>query len=114
MLNKLKLGPKLIGGFMIVSVITMVIGVMGISNMGKINQLIKTMYNNHLLGIGHAKEANVNMVLMGREVRNMILASTTNDRQNYEKRLPLPAFLWVPPIYCIQANLYRKQGFTGG
>lgn len=87
MLNKLKLGPKLIGGFMIVSVITMVIGVMGISNMGKINQLIKTMYNNHLLGIGHAKEANVNMVLMGREVRNMILASTTNDRQNYEKRL---------------------------
>ena len=27
---------------------------------------------------------------------------------------PLPAFLWVPPIYCIQANLYRKQGFTGG
>jgi methyl-accepting chemotaxis protein len=27
------------------------------------------------------------MVLMGREVRNMILASTTNDRQNYEKRL---------------------------
>lgn len=87
MLNKLKLGPKLIGGFMVVTMITMVIGVMGISNMGKINKLIKTMYSNHLLGIGHAKEANVNMVLMGREVRNMILSSTTVDRQNYEKKL---------------------------
>lgn len=87
MLNKLKLGPKLIGGFMIVALFTLTIGVLGINNIGKINKLIGTLYNNHLLGISHVKEANLNMVYIGREVRNMILASTTTDRENYEKRL---------------------------
>lgn len=87
MLNKFKLGPKLVGGFMIVSIITLVIGIMGISNMGNINKLIKTMYDNHLLGLSHAKDANTNMVYIGRELRNMILASSIADRQSYQKRL---------------------------
>jgi hypothetical protein len=42
MMNKIKLGPKLIGGFMIVTIITMVIGILGINNMGKINSLIES------------------------------------------------------------------------
>lgn len=87
MLNKLKLGPKLIGGFLIVAMITLVIGVLGINNMGKINNMIQMLYENHLLGINHAKEANINMVYIGREVRNMILAGTTAERENYEKRI---------------------------
>ncbi len=87
MMNKIKLGPKLIGGFMIVSIITMVIGILGINNMGKINSLIKAIYNNHLIGISHTKEANINLIYMGREVRNMILATTIADRENYEKKI---------------------------
>lgn len=87
MLNKIKLGPKLIGGFMIVALLTLVIGILGINNMGKINGMLNVLYENHLIGISHAKEANINLVYIGREVRNMILASSTADRENYEKRI---------------------------
>ena len=87
MLNKIKLGPKLIGGFMVVAMFTLAIGILGINNMGKINGLLQAIYNNHLIGISHTKEANVNLIYIGREVRNMILAATTADRENYEKRI---------------------------
>lgn len=87
MLNKIKLGPKLIGGFMVVAMFTLAIGILGINNMGKINGLLQAIYNNHLIGISHTKEANVNLICIGREVRNMILAATTADRENYEKRI---------------------------
>jgi methyl-accepting chemotaxis protein len=38
MLNKIKIGPKLIGGFLVVAIIAGVIGVLGITNMKKIDK----------------------------------------------------------------------------
>ena len=61
MLNKMKVGAKLIGGFLIICAIAAFIGVMGISNMSKINNMLNTLYEKHLLGLSHTKEANVNL-----------------------------------------------------
>ena len=44
MLNKVKLGPKLIGGFLLVSVVALIIGVFGIANIKKIETQDTFMY----------------------------------------------------------------------
>lgn len=80
MLNSIKIGTKLIGGFMIVSLITLIIGILGITNMGKINKLNNTLYLMHLIGISHAKEANINLIYLGRAVRQFILAKDQIER----------------------------------
>lgn len=87
MLDNVKIGPKLIGGFLVVSIITLVIGILGINNMGKINLMLKEMYDRHLVGISHAKEANINLIYIGRALRNMILAESKEDRQAREKSI---------------------------
>ena len=48
MFNKMKVGTKLIANFMIVALIAAIIGILGISNMGKINKMLNTLYEFHL------------------------------------------------------------------
>lgn len=80
MLNNIKIGPKLIGGFVLVSIITFIIGFLGIGNMGKINNMLGTLYKMHLIGISHAKEANLNLIYIGRSLRQYVLAKDQNER----------------------------------
>lgn len=87
MLNNVKIGPKLIGGFLVVSVITLIIGILGINNMSKINSMLHDLYEKHLIGISHSKEANVNLIYIGRALRNMILAKTREERETHEKKI---------------------------
>jgi methyl-accepting chemotaxis protein len=88
----LKVASKLISAFVVVAVITAVVGVMGISNMGKINDLADRMYERELLGTDYIKEANINLLYMGRAEKNLILSTTDEMRrehaaniQKYEK-----------------------------
>jgi len=87
MLNNIKIGPKLIGGFLAVSAITLMIGILGINNMSKINTMLNDLYEKHLIGISHSKEANVNLVYVGRALPNMILAKTREERELHEKNI---------------------------
>jgi methyl-accepting chemotaxis protein len=87
MLNNVKIGPKLIGGFLVVSIITLVIGILGINNMSKINAMLNDLYGKHLVGISHSKEANINLIYIGRGLRNIILAKTREERENHKKNI---------------------------
>ncbi len=87
MLNNIKIGPKLIGGFVVVALITLVIGLLGISNMAKLNQMVHTLYVNDLIGISHVKEANIDLAYIGRTYRGMLLAQNSTERENLEKAL---------------------------
>lgn len=98
MLNKIKIGTKLTGGFMIVCALALLVGVFGINNMGKLNDMLNLMYNDHLLGISEIKEANVNLVCIGRAIRQLVAAEDMQEkeklfrdieefRKNYENEL---------------------------
>ena len=92
MLKNMKIGVKLISAFLVVSAITGVVGFVGVDNMGKLNQAADDLYQNELLGVSYIKQANVGIVSVGRGLRNAILASTQEERdqyiQNIHKRLP--------------------------
>jgi methyl-accepting chemotaxis protein len=85
--NDMKIGKKLIGAFILVGAITAVVGYMGISNMGKIAGLAASSYANETLGISYLKQADIELIHMDRAEKNLLLASTTEDRDHYKGRI---------------------------
>ncbi|MBJ6800903.1 HAMP domain-containing methyl-accepting chemotaxis protein [Geomonas propionica] len=79
----LKVGAKLITGFLIVSLITACVGALGIKNMGTISALTDQMYEKELLGTSHIKEANINLLYIARAEKNFLLATTPQERDRY-------------------------------
>jgi methyl-accepting chemotaxis protein len=83
----MKIGPRLISAFVIVGAITAIVGYMGIRNMGKLADLSASMYANETLGIAHLNKANIDLIHMDRAVKNLLLASTQEDRDHYKERV---------------------------
>ncbi|MFT3963366.1 methyl-accepting chemotaxis protein [Propionivibrio sp.] len=80
MFKDLKLRTALLGGFIVVALLSLIVGGVGIRNMGTINEMLDRMYDRELLAVSYAKEANINLVYMGRDWRNVLLATTADER----------------------------------
>ena len=78
-----KIGIKLIGAFLLVSMITGLVGFIGVSNMSELNDAADDLYQQELLGLSRIKEANVNLMGVARSLRNSVLATTEEERQRY-------------------------------
>lgn len=79
----MKIGTKLIGSFVITGVITAAVGLIGISNMGKIAEMSAASYAKETLGIVYLKQANVELIHMARAEKNLLLSSTPEEREKY-------------------------------
>ena len=80
MLGNIKIGIRLIAAFLIVAAASAIVGYVGISNAGKINDMADRMYERELLGLSYVKEANINLIYIGRARANALLASSQEDR----------------------------------
>ena len=81
--KNLKIGSKIIFGFLVVSVITGVIGGIGIKNMKDIDDMLNTLYQNELIGLSNLKDANINLIYLHRAEKNAILSETMQERLQY-------------------------------
>ena len=79
----LKISVKLISAFLLVSVITGYVGYVGIVNLQKLDKATDDLYEKELMGVSYIKEANIDLIYIHRAMRNMILASSQEDRQKY-------------------------------
>jgi methyl-accepting chemotaxis protein len=79
-MKNLKLSTTLIGGFVVVALFSLLVGLFGIRNMSIIDQMAEDLYERELMGISHVKEANINLIYIGRDWRNALLASNADDR----------------------------------
>ena len=82
-LNQWTVGTKLLIGFLAVALIGAVIGIVGVLSTSKINDLGALMYDRELIGLRHAAEANIQLMVATRASRSAILASTSEDRVRY-------------------------------
>jgi methyl-accepting chemotaxis protein len=76
----LKIAAKLMVVFIAVGIMTAAVGYIGVATMSKINDMADQMYQKELLGISYTKEANIDLIYIDREERNMLLASTAAER----------------------------------
>jgi two-component system sensor histidine kinase/response regulator len=79
-LEKQSLTIKLLLGFSFGLIITLIMGFSTIKNLDTLNQEVKKIYADHLLGISHVKDANINLVEMSRSLRVMISAADNDER----------------------------------
>ncbi|NMM37986.1 MAG: HAMP domain-containing protein [Glaciimonas sp.] len=83
MFSNIKIGARLMAGFMLVAAISIVVGVIGISNASKINDRAGAIYAQDLLGLSYIQEANINLIYIGRDRSNYLLATSQEERQQH-------------------------------
>src|SRR3990167_516730 len=84
MFSSFKIGVRLIAGFLLVAAISLVVGLVGISNASKINNMADNMYARELMGLSYIKEANINLVYIGRARGNFLLAHSQEEREQHQ------------------------------
>jgi methyl-accepting chemotaxis protein len=77
----MKVGTRLIAGFLSLAVLGALVALIGIFNMSRMNDSADDLYQKELLGISYVKEANINLIYIGRALRNVLLAANDKDRQ---------------------------------
>ncbi|WP_420474664.1 methyl-accepting chemotaxis protein [Noviherbaspirillum sp. ST9] len=83
MFNNIKISVRLIVSFLLIVSFSVVVGVIGIINSGKINDKADDMYAQDLIGLSHIKEANINLIYVGRARSNYLLATSQEERQRH-------------------------------
>ncbi len=83
MFSNLKIGVRLIAGFVLVAAISAVVGAIGISNTSQINEMADRLYDRELLGLSYVKEANINLIYIGRARGNFLLATSADERDTH-------------------------------
>ena len=83
----MKIGTKLTAAFVITGVITGVVGFVGISSMGRIADLSASSYAKETMGIVYLKQADLELIHMARAEKNLLLSSTSEEREKYRGSL---------------------------
>jgi methyl-accepting chemotaxis protein len=83
MFSSMKVGTKLIAGFVIVTILGAIVACIGIINMGRINDQADSMYMEDLMGLSYIKEANINLIYAGRSRNSFLLATSAEERTRH-------------------------------
>lgn len=86
-MSHLRLNTKLLIGFCSGFLITLLIGLQSVYALRTLNETALYTYDKHLLGIAHIQEANVQLILMGRILRQMAMAPSASERALAKKEL---------------------------
>ncbi|MFM0060215.1 methyl-accepting chemotaxis protein [Paraburkholderia phytofirmans] len=79
-IGNMKLGAKLISAFILVSVISAIVSVIGVHSMGQISANADATYRMDLVGLNQIQQANADVLRVGTYLRNAILAATAEQR----------------------------------
>ena len=82
-LNNLKTSVKLIGGFMLLAVITAVVGALGFYQIRQLDASYSQMYTNYTVPIGQLGDISVAFQRTRVNLRDMLLAKTPEESQKY-------------------------------
>lgn len=85
--TEMRVGAKLILGFLVVALISAVIGGLGIRSLSQVNGMADIMYEYETRGVRYTGEANTRLVMIGREFRNIFLASSVAGRADSIARI---------------------------
>ncbi|HEU4844670.1 MAG TPA: methyl-accepting chemotaxis protein [Burkholderiaceae bacterium] len=84
MFNNTTVGARLLAGFLSVAILGAIVAAIGIVNMGKMNAQAERAYASDLLGLSASKNANIDLIYVGRAMRNVLLATTPAEASKYK------------------------------
>jgi methyl-accepting chemotaxis protein len=80
MFKNMTVGTKLISSFLALSAAGAIVAVIGIYDMSLINDKADDIYNKELMGLSYIKEANIDLLSIGRARGNYLLSTTQEER----------------------------------
>jgi len=83
MFANFKIGTRLIAGFVLVAAFSGIVGGVSLLNSSHTNELAHNLYGLELLGLSHIKEANIQLVSIGRARGNYLLATNQEERERH-------------------------------
>ncbi|MFA5181549.1 MAG: response regulator [Syntrophales bacterium] len=88
-MERLRLNTKLLFGFGFVLLIVLLIGSHSLYDMAKLEKVTRNLYETDMIALSHIKEANINLIHIGRSLRQMALVTDHAEREKAKKRLDL-------------------------
>ena len=82
-ISNVKISKRLIASFLLVAAISVVVGLIGMSNAGKIQDKAESLYERELLGLSAINDANIALIAIGRARGNFLLATTSQEREKH-------------------------------
>ncbi len=83
MFNDITVRTRLLAGFLFVALIGAIVAGIGIFNLARMNAQAEQAYSHDLMGISATKEANINLIYIGRSMRSALLAAQAADRARH-------------------------------
>jgi len=106
----MKIGTRLIAAFVIVGAITAIVGYMGITRLSEVAGLAKEQYGNQTLGIAYLKQADISLIHMDRAVKNILLATSDADREQYKSRMQVDIAAYNDNMEKARALIHTDSG----
>jgi methyl-accepting chemotaxis protein len=82
----MKIGTRLMTAFILVGAITAVVGYIGIRSLSQVADQAAASYANDTLGVAVIEQINVDLKQAARSEKNILLASTVEQREKYRQR----------------------------
>jgi len=108
----MKIGTRLLAAFVFVGAITAVVGYMGIASLGKVATLSADSYQRQTLGIVAAKQANVDVIGVDRAAKNVLLSSTSEEREQYKAQVEAYTGLVTDDLEKARATVQTEKAKT--
>lgn len=74
---------KVLSAFTVVCTIMGVVGWTGLSKMSQVNGMLNALYESELIGLSRCKEANINLINIGRATRNVVIEDDKAEMKNF-------------------------------
>ncbi len=79
-LTNFRIGTRMMGAMLAVALLGVLIGVVALRSLSSVAQNGHLMYAEELMAISSVKEANINLIYVARDIRNVLLAPTPEKR----------------------------------
>ena len=80
LISNMKIGVRLTLGFLVVVALTATIGLIGLRNLEQVNGLSDRMYELDVAGLSTLQQANIQLLMANRAVRQSLLSTTAQER----------------------------------
>lgn len=78
---------KVLSAFTVVCTIMGIVGWMGLSKMSQVNDMLNTLYESELVGLSHCKEANIQLINIGRATRNVVIEEDKAEMEKFNQAI---------------------------
>ncbi|MFT5963132.1 MAG: methyl-accepting chemotaxis protein, partial [Burkholderiaceae bacterium] len=85
-MNRFTVRTRLLIGFITIALLGALVAAIGIYNMAKMNTQAEMAYQHDLMGLSHLKEANINLIYIGRAMRGTLLSTDPAQKQDFSAR----------------------------